>query len=81
MEVISITDGRKKLGELVNLVKYQRRVIALGRHGKAEVLLVSIPDHAQEIPLTAINAESPSFAFLNREPELYSVKDLKKRYV
>lgn len=81
MDVISITDGRKKLGELINLVKYQHRVIALGRHGKAEVLLVSVPDQAKDIPMTAINAASPSFAFLADEPELYSVQDLKKRYV
>ena len=80
MNVISITDGRRKLGELVSLVRFQKRVIALGRHGKAEALLVAVPDADSDVPITEINAASPSMAFLADEPDLYSVKDLRKRY-
>jgi len=81
MDIISVTEGRKRLGELMDIVKYERRVIALGKHGKAEALLVAVPDLDDEIPMTAINAVSPSFAFLGEEPELYSRRDLRKRYV
>ena len=79
MDIVSITEGRKKLGELVNLVKYQKRVIALGKNGRADVLIVSLID--DEAPVTEINSASPSFDFLNEEPELYSRADLRKRYV
>ena len=34
-----------------------------------------------DIPLTEINAASESFAFLENEPDLYTMDDLKKRYV
>lgn len=81
MKVFSITEGRKKLGELVNIVKFQRRTIALGNHGKAEALLIAntLPE---DVPLSmaAVNAASESFAFLEDEPDLYSVADLKERY-
>ncbi len=35
----------------------------------------------EALPISSINAASASFKFLEEEPELYSVKDLKKRYV
>ena len=80
MQYYSITDARKKLGELVNRVRYTRQAIALGKHGKAEVFLVAIGDGGNDVPMTEINAASASFAFLEEEPDLYSVTDLKKRY-
>ena len=80
MQVISITEGRKQLGELVNIVKYQHRVIALGKHGKADVLIVAVPELETDVPITEINAASPSFSFLADEPDLYSVADLKVKY-
>lgn len=80
MRIVSITDGRKQLGELVDLVKYQHRVIALGKNGKADVLMVSLPELESNVPITKINAASPSFRFLEDEPDLYSVADLKVKY-
>ena len=77
MNVVSITDGRKRLGELVSQVKYQKRVIPLGKHGKVEALLVAIPDEMEDVPIDALNAASPSFRFLAEEPDLYSHNDLK----
>ena len=80
MRVISVTEGRKQLGELINLVKYQHQVIALGKNGRADALLVALPELESDLPMTAINAASSSFTFLEDEPDLYSVADLKKRY-
>ncbi len=80
MQIVSISEGRKQLGELVNLVKYQHRVIALGKNGKADVLIVSLPDLETDVPVSAINAASPSFRFLEDEPDLYAISDLKVRY-
>jgi hypothetical protein len=81
MHVFTVTEGRKQLGELIDLVKYQHQVIPLGKNGKAEVLLVAMPLLEPDVPVTDINASSPSFAFLALEPELYTIHDLKKRYV
>lgn len=80
MQVISITEGRKQLGELVNVVKYQHRVIALGKHGKADVLIVAVPELEGDVPVTEMNAASSSFNFLEDEPDLYSIDDLKVTY-
>lgn len=76
------SDARKHLNEIVNKVKYQKVIISLGRRGKSEVLIVPKPDLDEtETPITDINSNSSSFDFLKEEPDLYSLKDLKKRYV
>ncbi|MBU0457846.1 type II toxin-antitoxin system Phd/YefM family antitoxin [Patescibacteria group bacterium] len=81
MKIYSVTEGRKKLGELINQVKYQKKVIAIGKNGKADVLMVSFPSGENGIPITEMCAESESFEFLEDEPNLYSINDLKERYV
>ncbi len=81
MRVIPVTEGRKRLGELMDIVKYQHSVIALGKNGKAEVLLVALPGVGADFSITSVNAASSSFSFLGQEPDLYSRDDLKKRYV
>lgn len=80
MKVYSISEGRKILGELVNQVKYLKKPIALGKHGKADVLLISLTDE-DTIPIGEMASASESFAFLEQEPDLYSLNDLTKRYV
>lgn len=34
-----------------------------------------------KIPISKINSLSSSFKFLEKEPDFYSIKDLKKRYI
>ena len=80
MQMISTTVARTQLGEIINKVKYQKVIIALGRNNKAEVLVTPVPD-TSEIPISELNAASPSFDFLDDEEDLYSIKDLKKKYV
>lgn len=77
----STTEARKHLNEIINRVKYQKIIISLGRHNKQEVLVVPKPETEKELPIAEINMASPSFEFLKDEPDLYSTKDLKKRYV
>lgn len=81
MHVIPVTEGRKRLGELIDLVRYQKTILALGKNGKADVLLVAIPGIGADFSMTEVNSASGSFAFLEQEPDLYSRHDLKKRYV
>lgn len=71
MRTYSITEARKQLGELVNRVKYQRAVIAVGQHGDPDVLLVPNDSIEEEYSLTAMAAASGSLAFLADEPDIY----------
>ena len=79
MRIISVTDGRKQLGELISQVEYQKRLIALEKNGKAEALLVASSDFPQDVTVSDMNAASPSFTFLDDEPDLYSIADVKER--
>jgi len=81
VKVIPVTEGRKRLGELMDIVRYQHKIIALGKNGKAEALLVALPGIGTDFSITGVNAESESFRFLEDEPDLYSKNDLKKSYV
>ena len=81
MKIYSTTEARKKLGDLVNQVKYKKIAIGIGRYDKCEVLIVPAPELDEEIPVTKINAEGGAFDFLEDEPDIYTLDDLKKRYV
>lgn len=82
MKVISSTAMRKDIAEIINAVKYTGQVFGVGRRNKIEAIIMKYPSHINlELnEVTNINANSTSFDFLEDEPELYSVKDLKKRY-
>lgn len=79
MKIVSITEGRKKLGELVDIVKYQKQPIALGKHGRADAFLVASISE-EEWPTADMLSASSSFDFLKDEPDLYTRADLKKKY-
>ncbi|MBU2633153.1 hypothetical protein KJ751_01440 [Patescibacteria group bacterium] len=83
MQVISTTSMRKNISEVINKVKYNNRVFGVGRRNKAEVIIIKYPENISKKvnKITNINANSSSFDFLKEEPDIYSVKDLKKRYV
>jgi len=81
MKHYDTSEARKHLNEIVNKVRYQKAIISIGRRGKSEVLVVPAPEPEEDLPVSEINAKSPSFDFLENEPDLYSLHDLKKRYV
>lgn len=68
---------------LIDLVRETGEVIAIGRRDNLEALLIKFPrDYNKELnEITNTNAYSGSFDFLEGEPELYSISDLKKKYV
>jgi len=82
MKTISTTEARKNMKTLVDAVRETGAVYAIGRREKPEVLLVKFPrDWNKELnTITNINAYSESFTFLEEEPNLYSLNDLKKKY-
>lgn len=77
----STTEARKHFSDILNKVRYEKIIVAIGRHDKEEVLMVPKPDLNEDLPISQMNAASTSFDFLQQEPDLYSLKDLKKRYV
>ena len=81
MKHYSTTEARRHLSEIVNQVKYQKIIISIGRHDEEEVLVVPKMESGESLPISEMNAASPSFVFLEDEPDLYSLEDLKKRYV
>ena len=83
MKIITTTDARKNIGNIINRVKYFGDVFAIGRRESIDALLIQFPQayNSDVNDITNINANSKSFNFLSKEPEIYSVSDLKKKYV
>jgi len=83
VKYITTTEARKNISEIVNEVKYSNQVYAIGRHDKIDVLIIKFPEYYNKnyTEITNLNANSNSFDFLREEPEIYTLNDLKKKYV
>ncbi len=81
MKHYTTTEARKNLAEIVNQVKYQKIIISIGRRDEEEVLVIPKLTLDEALPISEMNAQSSSFKFLEDDPDIYSLKDLKKRYV
>jgi len=83
MKIITTTNARKQIAKLIETVRETGDVFAIGRRNQPEVLLIKFPNEYNPIlnDITNINTYSESFSFLDKEPELYSLSDLKKSYV
>jgi len=82
MKIITTTNARKNISRLVNRVKYGGEMFGIGRRNSIDAILMRFPSAENDglDEMTNMNANSASFDFLAKEPELYSLKDLKKRY-
>lgn len=82
MVIIPTTEARKRFSELVNQVRYSNKPVLIGRHDIAEVLMIKFPAQSNSDldETTNMNQYGGSFDFLEDEPDIYSTKDLKKRY-
>ena len=83
MRIITTTKARKNIGNIINRVKYFGDVFAIGRRDSIDALLIQFPQSYNDglNDITNINANSKSFDFLAKEIEIYSISDLKKKYV
>lgn len=74
---------RKNISEVINRVKYSGQVFGVGRRNNIEVIIMKYPEYSNKNlnEITNINVNSNSFTFLKEEPDIYTVNDLKKRYV
>ena len=83
MKTITTTNARKQMSKLVETIRDTGDVFAIGRRNRPEVLMIKFPsEYSREVnEITNINTYSESFAFLDDEPNLYSLSDLKRKYV
>lgn len=77
----SKSEARKNFSEIINRVKFEKVIISVGRGDEGEVYIIPKPEPDKELPISEINSSSESFDFLEDEPDIYSLKDIKKRYV
>jgi hypothetical protein len=83
MRIVTTTNARKNISHIIDRVKIHGEVFGIGRRNSIDALIIQFPSQYNKDldEITNINAQSKSFDFLQDEPELYSVADLKKRYV
>jgi len=83
MQIISTTNVRKNIAQLVDRVKIYGDVVGIWRRNFIDALIVQFPRqyNGKLNEITNMNVLSRSFTFLEDEPDIYSVTDMKKRYV
>jgi ribosome-interacting GTPase 1 len=83
MKLLTTTNARKKIKEIVNRARYRGEVFAIGRRNEIDAVLIGFPQAYNDSlsDITNVNAYSKSFDFLAKEPDIYSIADLKRRYV
>jgi len=82
MKTINITEARNNIKILIDRVKYNGEVFAVGRRNSIDALIIQFPhNYNRDLgEMTNINANSKSFDFLKDEKEIYNLADLKKVY-
>jgi prevent-host-death family protein len=81
MKTITTTAARANISKLIKRVRETGEAVAIGVRNEPEVLLIRYPRYNPELSdITNFNAESGAFAFLADEPDLYTDKDLIRRY-
>ncbi|MDP2593425.1 MAG: hypothetical protein Q8P52_02115 [bacterium] len=82
MEIITTTQARAGIKEIINRVKYKGDIVAIGRRNSIDALLIQFPSsyNKKVNDITNVNTFSRSFDFLEKEPDIYTVDDLKKKY-
>ncbi len=83
IKTISTTQARAHISEIIERVKSHGEVFVFGRRNNPEAVLVKFPDvyNPRFSDIANMNAYSQSFDFLKNEPDMYSLSDLKKKYV
>lgn len=81
MKIITTTKARQKIGEIINRVKYGGEVFGIGRRNSIDAVIIPFPTYNDQLnEITNLNTFSHSFGFLKDEPDIYSIKDLRKKY-
>ena len=81
IQTLSTTNVRDNISDIINTVYNTGKSFVIGRRNFPEAILIPFPKHfnSKLSEITNINSYSASFDFLESEPDIYSVKDIKKR--
>ena len=81
MKVFTATDVRRGIDKIIRSVKKTGRPVGIGTGGTPEVLVVRASSYNPKLSdVTNLNMLGGAFDFLWDEPDLYTDKDIKKRY-
>jgi hypothetical protein len=82
IQTLSTTKVRDNISDIVNTVYNTGKSIVIGRRDNPEAIIIPFPKdfNPKLSEITNINTYSHSFSFLKKEPDIYSVLDLKKKY-
>lgn len=80
MQHVSTSKARTLLSKWINMLKEHDGAFVIGRRDMPEAVLIKFPhEYRKEVSdITNVNAYSSSFDFLENEPELYTLSDIKK---
>ena len=83
MQFFTTAQAQKQMATIIDTVRFKNRPVAIGEKNEKEVLVIKFPKYVKKslTDITNLNAYGGSFDFLNNEPDLYSVEDIKKAYV
>lgn len=82
MQTITLTKAKRDIKSIISRVKKTGEVFGIGSRNFVDAIIIKFPEIYNQTlgDTTNINAGSRSFDFLNYEPDIYSVSDLKKKY-
>jgi len=83
IQTLSTTKVRDNISDIIDTVYNTGKSFVIGRRDNPEAVLIPFPKdfNPNLSEITNINAYSQSFLFLKKEPDIYSISDLKQKYV
>lgn len=80
MKTISSTNTRRFISNIIGEVMETGRSVVVSRYNEPEVAIIKFPREYKKSfsDISNLNAYSKSFDFLKDEPEIYSLKDIRK---
>lgn len=80
IKIITTTEIKKHISEIIDKVKYKNRIFGIGKKNKIEALVIKFPENFNNklSKITNVNSNSSSFNFLEKEPDLYNINNLRK---
>ena len=83
MRLYTTNEAQENLSKIINFVNFKNEVVGIGQKNKIKVILIKYSAKIKPYltQTTHLNDHSEGFTFLHKEPDIYSVADLKKNYV
>lgn len=80
MKTISASNARQFISNIISEVVETGKSVVISRHNEPEVAIIKFPREYKKdySEISNLNAYSKSFDFLKDEPDLYTLRDIKK---